>query len=162
MPSIKQSEIKVWQNTFKTWCSQDQYSVLIIVNLESNMCIASSPVYTVNMVKIKEILKKNTCIFLQNCDNFRWSNERNHIYGSWRFSTWLKMWRRRQISGQRMIYLGAMETYVVTKLSRVGNNLRLYIFVCYLSWKDIFASPIREKYFVILQKLIIYFYTIME
>jgi hypothetical protein len=27
------------------------------------MCIASSPVYTVNMVKIKEILKKTTCIF---------------------------------------------------------------------------------------------------
>lgn len=35
------------------------------------------------------------------------------------------------IFSHRMIYLGAMETYVVTKLSRVGNNLRLYIFVCY-------------------------------
>jgi hypothetical protein len=34
---------------------RDQYSVLIIVNLESNMWIASSPGYTVNMEKIKEI-----------------------------------------------------------------------------------------------------------
>ena len=61
----------LWQNTFKTSCSQDQYSVLIMVNLESNMCIASSPGYTVNIEKIEKNLKNiynmgHKTILLQN------------------------------------------------------------------------------------------------
>ena len=68
----QQNERKVWQNTFKTWCTQDQYSVLIIVNLESNMCITSSPGYSQHGEN-KGTLKN--MYFLPNCDNFHWSNE---------------------------------------------------------------------------------------
>ena len=59
-------DLSLWRNTFKMWCTQDQYSVLIIVNRESNMCIASSPGYPSQHTENRGNLEKFTsCIYLE-------------------------------------------------------------------------------------------------